>query len=88
MRQFIKELYSFWLFYRAQKRLRKSLPAVFEQVDEKLPGLLAQGTAVQAERLIAKSIQKAVGKKASKLDIDTVIRLYSPVEAIRHRPKN
>lgn len=88
MKNFIKELYGFWVFYRAQRRLRKSLPAVFEQVDQKLPELLTQGTAVQAERLIGQSLKKATGKKAAKIDIDTVIKLYSPIEAIRHRPKS
>lgn len=87
MIRFLKELYSFYLFYRTQRKLRSALPAVFEQLDEKLPAFASKGTPRQAEQLIARSLQKATGRKPSKLDMSTVVRLYSPIEAIRHRPK-
>lgn len=87
MIRFMKELYGFYLFYRAQRRLRSALPAVFDQLDAKLPAFASKGTPRQAEQLISRSLQKATGKKPSKLDVSTVIRLYSPIEAIRNRPK-
>lgn len=87
MRRFAKELYGFLVVYMAQRRLRAALPAVFEQVDEEFPELLFSGTPYKAERLIARAIKEATGRKASKLDVLAVSRLYSPIEAVRHKPR-
>lgn len=87
MRKFVVELYRFFRFYQSYRRMRGSLPAVFESVDQVLPEAIAEKTPRQIESLIATSIRRATGKKASKIDVDTVTRLYSPVEAAKRKHK-
>lgn len=62
-------------------KFSNALPEIFDSIDDQIPALLHYTTGYEVEELIARSIQKATGRKPTKRQVKKVIKLYSPVKA-------
>jgi hypothetical protein len=74
-------------FFQNAARFNRALPAIFDDVDNRLPALLGRATAGQVEALISDATRKATGKRATKRQIKKIEKLYSPVKAARKKSR-
>lgn len=62
--------------------LRQVLPYIFKRLDAEIPELLTHSAPPsKVEGIIAGTIGDAIGKRASRQQIETVITLYDPIKA-------
>lgn len=61
--------------------LKHALPAIFAILDDGVPELVISAGPVAVTCKIADAIEKEVSRPATSDDIQTIIRLYSPIAA-------
>ncbi|MFZ9326293.1 MAG: hypothetical protein ACO24H_02390 [Polynucleobacter sp.] len=66
--------------FQAKKKFEEVLPIIFDDIDRYMPGVIGNANSWEVEELIARSIQKATGKKAKKSQVKKIVKLYSPIK--------
>lgn len=61
--------------------LKRAMPMIYEDLDEKMPGLLANAGPVAMTTAISQIIENKIERTADFADIRAVIRDYSPIMA-------
>jgi hypothetical protein len=59
----------------------ESLPAIYELIDQQLPGLLGKASGEEIRRLFVHSINRVTGKVVTPGQIEVVASLYNPIIA-------
>lgn len=59
----------------------RSLPAIYELIDQRFPGLIGQDSGEKVRELFIDSIKKVTGKRVTPGQIRTVASLYDPIIA-------
>jgi hypothetical protein len=66
------------------RAMRRSLPGIFEKIDSILPSAMEQrATPLQVKEIIKESIAATTQKNPTESQIEAVIRMYSPAEAVK-----
>lgn len=69
------------VFAPEQAQVRRAAPAILDEVDAVLPGIIGKADGHEVEVVIAKAIASQVGSPATRQQINAIIDLYSPVVA-------
>lgn len=73
--ELLKNLFS---VLSAGSRFKRSMPMIFDEIDNQLPAMIGYLTGGEVDELIGRSIKKATGKKPTKRQIKRVVRSYDP----------
>lgn len=66
--------------------LRRALPAIYRRLDLELPLLLThKAPAARIQGNVARAISDALGKRATRAQVEAVAALYDPIQAAENR---
>jgi hypothetical protein len=57
----------------------KSLPAIYELIDQRFPSLIGQASGEKVRELFIDSIKKVTGKRVTPGQVKAVASLYNPI---------